>query len=239
MSTADDIRARLAARRAETATTNPNPPAPQPAAAAPSEKQALTVAQQITSRLEAEGVRKPNAGTAINPPMEYQPPMTAEELNAKENSPTRDEAGEKIKTSKKGRPTGSKNKPKENTAPCDNPVEAAGMSAASEVEETGVLALPESGFCLFVDCLPLGSACTPAEAIFAKVHEHIMETKQIADYRYVEFGKGAAMWVEALREFVKQGLVMGPIHLITGTPEATLAMSVLMPAAAFVVRGCK
>lgn len=202
------------------------------------------------------------AGTAINPPNEFQrAPTEAEQIaaaakeKADEKAAEAEEAAEESAATpskpkgKGGRPKkGSKNKATlaemlagGQTAETVEVVETPATETECRVVNTvhrPTTPSPESGgFTLYVDCLPVGGSGESLEEILLVANERIFASHQVADYRYIDY-KGAAVLHETLVEMVKDGTIHGSVFMSAKTPQGAIALAALAPLAKFpVVRG--
>jgi hypothetical protein len=92
------------------------------------------------------------------------------------------------------------------------------------------------GFTLYVDCIPIGRPARQAAGLFAKAHEKFFEKEGVADYRLVDYGKGAPAFIAYVDEQVDGSF---DLALDTRTPEGTLVLETLAAKASFVVRGLR
>lgn len=93
------------------------------------------------------------------------------------------------------------------------------------------------GFTLYVDCLPMGRAPTTFGRFIEKAQTKILETQGVGDYRLVEYGKGAALFIG----FVVQEIdgFQGELFLDTRTPEGAVLLETVSGMAKNVVRGLR
>lgn len=248
---------RLLARKNAMATGAPAPaasPPPAPIAPPPAPPPAaMTMAERLLAKKAGTPAPAPPPAPAvqpINPPMEYQPPITAEQRAATEGAGASSDAGEKADAPKRTRRTKAQMEAAR-TAEVQPDLPQRTQSAppvteeeipdeVGEIAEAACPALrdtPTPGFTLFIDCMPLGRSTEPAETLYAAVREHIFETQGLADYRYKDYGQGKADFQATLRTMAAEGMIVGNIFLATGSEEAALAMVALMPLARLVVRG--
>lgn len=132
---------------------------------------------------------------------------------------TKEETKTEEKPKGRGRPPGSKNKPKEGEAPV----------------VTGVRPIAV----LYVDCLPVGEEVFYADAIFALVREKVTEALKVPHYKLVDYGKGTGIWSEAVREYCETNLKGDNVFVDSRTLEGADALSALCQCAATIVRGLR
>jgi hypothetical protein len=198
------------------------------------------VPKWMTEKKPDDPINPPEAGLGLAPLPEKK---SAED--AKESKP------------KRGRPAGSKNKPKPDPLGADaaaatgldekKPEEPKGAdytcsdqaaqdAADKAVEKCGgeVKAVRE-GFTLYVDCMPIGVKVTQASRFIAEAQACILEEEKVDDYRLIDFGKGAPSLVAAfLTCFDGSDLVLN-----SDTPEGRTLLEPLMGKASLVVRGLR
>lgn len=94
-----------------------------------------------------------------------------------------------------------------------------------------------AGFTLYVDCLPLGRAPRTFSTFIEKAQTKILETQGVGDYRLIDFGKGAPLFIG----FVAQEIAgfQGELFLDTRTPEGAVLLETVSGMAANVVRGIR
>lgn len=173
----------------------------------------------------------PATDQPINPP-EHQPaPATlgeAEQVLSGGNTTDPTPAPEAPK-GKRGRPAGSKNKPKDE-AP------AADVSPTTVVNNVTVVQAAEpaaEGFTLYVDCFPVGRRATMLEKLVARAQASITEQTGKADYRMIDYGQGAGLLSGLVASYVGDEDVV----LDSRTPEGIACKAALMSKAAVVVMG--
>lgn len=97
-----------------------------------------------------------------------------------------------------------------------------------------LVAPPSKGFTLYVDCIPLGRLVKSASGLIAKAQDRMFTELGVADYRLVDFGKGAPPFIAFVDEQVDGTF---DLALDTRTPEGALLLETLSAKASFVVRG--
>ncbi len=141
------------------------------------------------------------------------------------------------KAAKKGR-----GRPKKNAA-------SIGDALQELVEETEALGLydkeiatvpapAEKTWTLYVDCFPVGGRTTQAESLFTRVHARVLKDSGVEDYRMIDYGKGAGIFVAAMDELMEEH-DGSDIFLDTRTPEGSLCLSRLSTKATRVIRGLR
>jgi hypothetical protein len=90
---------------------------------------------------------------------------------------------------------------------------------------------------LYLDCYPVGSVATQAEALFLVTQANITKSHNVPDYRLIDF-KGAGIFAATLGEVVDRH-AWGDVVLDTRTPEGAIAKSVLVFRAERVVQGLR
>jgi hypothetical protein len=125
-----------------------------------------------------------------------------------------------------GRPAGSKNKPKEGEA-------SVAPSTLAPAEADSVL----KGFTLYVNCLPVGLPVQELAEYIAPIHAEFCAAAQVQHYRFIDFGKGPALFAD----FVSKALASDPPseHLVLDmrTQAGSDLYQVLAEKASLVVRG--
>lgn len=151
-------------------------------------------------------------------------------------------AMEKLKA-KRGRPTGSRNKPKLEAVPdlISVPVEILSEEGKKALEaDPGVCEDPRqlNGFRLFVNCLPLSGEFKHLDSYIADKAAAAAKLTGVPDIRLTEFGKGPGTLAALVREevpatgdYVILGLVPGSL--------AQIIVDALIPLASYVVRGVR
>lgn len=146
---------------------------------------------------------------------------------------------------KRRRPAGSKNR----TAPVEEPTapvlpgqmplfsqSGPPSGRAPYVEPASSQEPKEEGYKLFINCQPDGfnPFTVRGEYLIGAAHDEIRAEKQVGDYRFVEFGKGAGMLSARVAELAK---VWQRVLLDTRSPEGMLCRDALVANAQYVVRG--
>jgi hypothetical protein len=124
--------------------------------------------------------------------------------------------------------TRAKRAPKANTAP--TPAPTCDHAAAS-------------GFTLYIDCLPVGETFDVAETYYAEAQALVRETmaaegEEVADYRFIGFGKGPAAFALALGKALDESPCKSLV-VSTSAQEARDALTVLVNRASRVIRGVR
>lgn len=197
------------------------------------------------AHFDAERAKQASADPAINSPEWTPPPATKEEADGKAAetipAPPPDVTSEAPKA-RRGRPAGSKNKAKDEPAAAPASEEAApSPKELPDLEGPFAVASKKvrTRFTLFVDCTPVGMQTEAAEVYFEEVARRILADHGLADYRYAEYGKGAGIFAVTLAAMADAGEIQGRVVMSSSTPEGAIAMRVLMPRAAYVVRGSR
>lgn len=92
----------------------------------------------------------------------------------------------------------------------------------------------QTGFTLYVDCIPIGKPAKTAALLISKAQERIANELKVPDYRLVDFGKGTPAFVAFVLDQVDGTF---DIALDTRTPEGAVLLEALMAKASFAVRG--
>lgn len=173
--------------------------------------------------------KKPNE-VPINPPESLlPPPQLPPELATVKGDDEDGDVTEAATTTEdkpkgRGRPKGSKNKPKEETQ-AELPQQASGpilpppvqnvttpeIQKALDTIAEGVGFLRQeptgpSAFALFVDCRPDGQKVTYAEDLIALANERVIKESngEVAHYKFLPYGKGAGALDIALEQVIKE-----------------------------------
>lgn len=194
-----------------------------------------------------EPPKKPDAAVDVNPPEQNTAPVTLPPPPATETTttaPATDAPTSEDKPKTRGRPKGSKNKPKDEPAPenVSPKVIADESEAAAPVNNAPAKDIfPDpDGFTLYIDCTPQGIDVTPAEDLIARAKDAIRNTdfdgKRVADYRFLPFGQGPGALLACVLEELSKAK---PSHVVlhTYSPEAAIIVADLASKANFVVRG--
>ena len=182
-----------------------------------------------------------------NPPEKALPPPV-EEVEEKAAVTV----AEPATTRRRGRPVGSKNKPKETTA--DAAPIATDEELDTEDERDTITATPsrpseptvlevksqpstKQEFALFVNCIP-NASCPDASYFLAKAKARMEEADGLQDYRLVEYGKGAPLLLGRFREVLEADIPLA-MTLDTSLPEAGIIKAYLADRATLVVTGVR
>lgn len=109
-------------------------------------------------------------------------------------------------------------------------------SIKKELEET-IAATTREGFTLYVDCLPIGRAPRTFATFIEKAQTKILETQGVGDYRLIDYGKGAALFLGFVVEQIEG--FQGELFLDTRTPEGAVLLETVSGMATNVVRGLR
>lgn len=173
---------------------------------------------------------------AINPPGEAAPESAA-------LLPPPEPVAEK--PAKRGRPKKQATTPAEDTtytreaptipAPPSAPP-AAPAAAASVVPEV----LPQQAIkTLYVDCVPDGGLMLRSAVLFSRAAERLKREGDVDDYRLVDFGKGAPLFIDAVRQELAAVGTPWDVFVDSHTPEGMLCLNALVAMSASVVRGLR
>lgn len=94
---------------------------------------------------------------------------------------------------------------------------------------------------LYINCAPSSKKARPFSSFLALVSDELYKRSGVADYRYIEFGKGAGLLCECADFVVRQaddaGTDFGDLEVDTATPEGSVLLYTLMGLADEHVRG--
>lgn len=173
----------------------------------------------------------PENDMPINPPESALPPPSA---------PSPAAVAEEKPKAKRGR------KAKEETpAASPDPAVTCSDEKAQAAADAGVKACeptakPNEGGStfgtLYVDCIPIGRAAKTLASYIEKAQEGVAKESGVADYRLVDYGKGAPLLVKYVLEQIDGST---DLMLDTRSPEGAVLLEPLIARAAFVVRGLR
>ncbi len=90
---------------------------------------------------------------------------------------------------------------------------------------------------LFIDCIPQGlGSFVDFATIVTDAHQKVREALKVADYRYVEFGKGSGALMGCVAQAVA-AMKDANVLIDSRTPEAALCLNALVACSGAVVRG--
>lgn len=95
----------------------------------------------------------------------------------------------------------------------------------------------DTGFTLYVDCSPQNMPVTDAAGFIAAAKRIVQEELKVADYRFVDYGKGQGALVSAFAKLTEN--ITGDIFIDSRTPEGLLVLGDLTARASYVVRGIR
>lgn len=188
---------------------------------------------QIAARLGAPATAAPAAPSPVNPPEAAHPVPTPVEVKAiaQEAKDEAKEAAEAFKAA--AEPPKAKKEPKPKAEKKLTAPAPAGFVSG----QTKCISM------LFIDCIPSSPYSSAAEFIAAAKADirDVTKTEQMpdgaADFRFIEYGKGAGYLTALVEEKVKaQGLV-DKLVVDSDTPEGKAVLSVLQGLAHEIVRG--
>lgn len=171
----------------------------------------------------------------------------AEPTGASEVGAAAEAAREEAAAKKKGRPAGSKNKPKTE----DEPKTDAYLEGTAKRGTVGAAPntrpATRAGFALYIDCYPakeLGREQMPVlfedwiAPLRAALNERVMEASNLPDYRLLAYAQEKVAISEAVHGAMAQGM---PAALVVSasSPGARDVLDVLIPHATLVVRPLK
>ena len=162
--------------------------------------------------------------TPINPPGEFQT-----EAEGVANEAADAAAKVEAKAAKKG-----PGRPRKSAAP---------PPAASTTETDDPVSAPSKGFVLCIDVALFGDGASGimlGEELFGAVDAVFLDTHGQADYRFIDYGKGAGLWQECLRQIVDSGALDGRVVVLSSVcAETSIAMVELAPRATSVFRSMR
>ena len=88
---------------------------------------------------------------------------------------------------------------------------------------------------LYLNCGPVGVPVVDA-GVFIRLAKEALASAGIADWRFIDFGKGAGMFALSVAEAVDKAVYTPTVRLDTASPEGSIVLVELMARAALVVR---